>query len=223
MMNLLQMSFSGAVIIIAIARQWLKEHHLRRTISIRQSDTISAPLTYGIFSPVILMTKKTERVYVKDNVNGDNAFTQISAEFDDGNIVFRDYPDYWSSHLVTGDLTGNGVADVLLMRFAIGSTYGGGEFSVLHMGENGWEEYPQEFLNNSALKVEQPENFGQLSCVGASIIHKNGDTFLRIMAAEDIMEATVKCIDCSYREDGWFIEDIQLITDYYEMDREADY
>lgn len=59
-MNLLQMSFSGAVIIIAIARQWLKEHHLRRTISIRQSDTISAPLTYGIFSPVILMTKKTD-------------------------------------------------------------------------------------------------------------------------------------------------------------------
>lgn len=42
------------------AKQWLKEHPLRRTISIRQSDKITSPLTYGIFAPVILMPKKTD-------------------------------------------------------------------------------------------------------------------------------------------------------------------
>ena len=47
------------------ARQWLKKHQLRRTISIRQSDSISAPLTYGIFRPVILMPKKTDWQDVK--------------------------------------------------------------------------------------------------------------------------------------------------------------
>ncbi len=36
---------------------WLKEHPSVRTIQIRQSDRISAPLTYGIFHPVILMPK----------------------------------------------------------------------------------------------------------------------------------------------------------------------
>lgn len=41
-------------------KQWLMNHQLRRTISIRQSDKISAPLTYGIFNPVILMPKKTD-------------------------------------------------------------------------------------------------------------------------------------------------------------------
>lgn len=41
------------------AEQWLKKCSLRRPISIRQSDRISAPLTYGIFRPVILMPKKT--------------------------------------------------------------------------------------------------------------------------------------------------------------------
>lgn len=40
--------------------QWLKQHPLRRTISIRQSDRISTPLTYGIMNPVILMPKKTD-------------------------------------------------------------------------------------------------------------------------------------------------------------------
>lgn len=40
--------------------KWLKEHQLKRTISIRQSDRISAPLTYGILNPVILMPKKTD-------------------------------------------------------------------------------------------------------------------------------------------------------------------
>lgn len=41
------------------AKQWLKECPIKRPISIRQSDQISAPLTYGIFHPVILMPKKT--------------------------------------------------------------------------------------------------------------------------------------------------------------------
>lgn len=39
------------------ATKWLAEHSLRRTIQIRQSDRISAPLTYGILRPVILMPK----------------------------------------------------------------------------------------------------------------------------------------------------------------------
>ncbi|MDE7229634.1 MAG: peptidoglycan DD-metalloendopeptidase family protein [Oscillospiraceae bacterium] len=38
--------------------QWLAEHRLFRRITVRQSDMISAPLTYGIFRPVILLPKK---------------------------------------------------------------------------------------------------------------------------------------------------------------------
>ena len=44
----------------ACVEQWLKEQSLKRRISIRQSDRISAPLTYGIFRPVILMPKQTD-------------------------------------------------------------------------------------------------------------------------------------------------------------------
>ena len=40
--------------------QWLEAHRSRRPISIRQSDRIDAPLTYGIFRPVILMPKGTD-------------------------------------------------------------------------------------------------------------------------------------------------------------------
>lgn len=41
----------------AYAQQWLNERPLKRPLSIRQSDRISTPLTYGIFRPVILMPK----------------------------------------------------------------------------------------------------------------------------------------------------------------------
>lgn len=41
------------------ADQWLETHKLKRPISIRQSDRISSPLTYGVFHPVILMPKNT--------------------------------------------------------------------------------------------------------------------------------------------------------------------
>ena len=40
--------------------QWLKEHSIKRSISVRQSDRILAPLTYGILRPVILMPQKTD-------------------------------------------------------------------------------------------------------------------------------------------------------------------
>ncbi|MEK8214366.1 M56 family metallopeptidase [Paenibacillus sp. FSL L8-0463] len=39
------------------AARWLQEHPLRRQVQIRQSDKIKAPLTYGVFQPVILMPK----------------------------------------------------------------------------------------------------------------------------------------------------------------------
>ncbi len=44
------------------ARQWLKQwldaHPMRRSLSIRQSDRVDTPLTYGILRPVILLPKK---------------------------------------------------------------------------------------------------------------------------------------------------------------------
>ncbi len=40
--------------------QWLKERPLKRQISIRKSDRIFTPLTYGIFRSVILMPKKMD-------------------------------------------------------------------------------------------------------------------------------------------------------------------
>ena len=40
--------------------KWLEKCPLKRPISVRQSDRIFAPLTYGIFRPVILMPKKMD-------------------------------------------------------------------------------------------------------------------------------------------------------------------
>lgn len=37
--------------------RWLKGHSIKRTIQIRQSDKIVAPLTYGVWKPVILLPK----------------------------------------------------------------------------------------------------------------------------------------------------------------------
>lgn len=43
-----------------LVREWLYEHPIKRKVEIRQSDKISAPLTYGIFRPVVLLPKATE-------------------------------------------------------------------------------------------------------------------------------------------------------------------
>lgn len=41
-------------------KNWLSTHRLKRSITIRQSSRFSAPLTYGVFRPVILMPTSTE-------------------------------------------------------------------------------------------------------------------------------------------------------------------
>lgn len=41
-------------------RGWQKDHPTRRKIEIRQSDRIAAPLTYGIFHPVVLLPKQID-------------------------------------------------------------------------------------------------------------------------------------------------------------------
>ena len=44
----------------AYVEQWIKERPLKRRISIKQSDRISTPLTYGVLHPVILMPMQTD-------------------------------------------------------------------------------------------------------------------------------------------------------------------
>ncbi len=43
-----------------VVRLWQQEHLIRRVVQIRQSDRIYAPLTYGIFRPVVLLPKQTD-------------------------------------------------------------------------------------------------------------------------------------------------------------------
>ncbi|MCM1540752.1 MAG: hypothetical protein NC121_05765 [Blautia sp.] len=185
-----------------------------------------------------------ERVLVTDNVNGDYAFSQVLVAFDDGGIAQMDFPDYWDSYLVTGDLSGNGIADIVLVRTATGSTYGGGEVTVLHVrtGESGepeLAEYPADFIQNPDLELRwtgwedytgedipddeystaQPVSFdpenGDFACVGAAIVEKDGKAMLRLAAFVDAWTESVKCIDCSYTAEGWYIEDMQMIYDYW--------
>ncbi len=44
----------------AYVEQWMGAHKLRRPIAVRQSGKITAPLTYGVLRPVILLPKSTD-------------------------------------------------------------------------------------------------------------------------------------------------------------------
>lgn len=170
---------------------------------------------------------KQDRVFIKDNISGDHAFTQLAVELHGENdITFTDFEGYWSSYLVSGDLSGNGRADIVVMRISTGSTFGGGEVNVLHFEKNKWVEYPSLFIQNPEISIQQPENFEEdnfdVSCLGAAIIEKAGRTMLRLILNEDIMNDKVKCVDCSYQNDGWYIENIEVITNYYEQERDKE-
>ena len=185
-----------------------------------------------------------DRVLVTDNVSGDYAFTQVLAKFQNGDIALIDYPDYWVSYLVTGDLNSDGLPDIVVNRISTGSTYGGGETSVLHVEENeagdfvlveypsnfiqnpnlelkwiGWEDYDGESIPDDDYATAQPTSFGPENLdfhgMGANIFEKDGKVMLRFVAYVDPLTESVKCIECSYTPEGWYIEDMQMIYDYW--------
>lgn len=158
-----------------------------------------------------------ERVRVTDNVSGDYAFTQVGVIFSNGDWTHINFDeDFYSSELTVGDLSGNGAADIVVMKYSIGSTFGAGDVSVLHIVDGNLQEYPYDFIKNPSLAIEQPDNFKDwwVACIGATIIERNGKTLLRLLIAGDEKESAM-CIDCSYQEKGWYIENAEMFYDIY--------
>ena len=138
------------------------------------------------------------------------------------------------SYLATGDLSGNGAADIVLVKTNWGSPAYTGEVTVLHVetdeaGKPELVEYPGNFIQNPDLEPKWigtwedcPQDKSILVdpsrwyfCMGAAVIEKDGKTMLRVIALAEAQTDSGMCIDCSYTTEGWYIEDIQMIYDYY--------
>lgn len=166
---------------------------------------------------------RVDRVRVFDN--NDALRTSVGLTDASGAEAWFEYEDdVWAaSWLTAGDLNGNGAADIVLMRYSNGM-HGTGFFSVLYVeGEPGsfqWLEYPEVFISNPNIDREQPETFSDIECRGATVIEKDGRHYLHLTAMDmDYFGETGGAddsrnlyIDCSWQKDGWFIEEIRVMT-----------
>lgn len=211
----------GIIVVLLVAASGM--------IGFEAGRTVYAKSKIEIDSGIELRTDVTgdglfDRVRVFDN--NDVLMTSVdltTADSRQAQIVFDD--DMWaSSSLTCGDLSGNGAADIVLMRVSFGM-HGEGTVSVLHVAEDEesktlmWQEYSRSFIQNSSIDtdgVEQPGSFDDIVCIGATVIEENGRQQLRLIGLdlEVLDDDTVQCIDCSWREDGWYIENMRTITGY---------
>ena len=128
---------------------------------------------------------------------------------------------YGESTVTTGDLTGNGKADVLLKRATRGTDSGTVNISILHLENTGWVEYPYNFIHNPDIDLEQPDTFDDEVYLGVTLFEKDGKVMVRFISFQDNDKSqnTVKCTEASYCEDGWYIEDIKMISDFFSGDK----
>lgn len=145
--------------------------------------------------------------------------TRLIANVNGADVAIKDYERYvYGSTITTGDLSGDGKADVLWDRYIFGSNYGAVTISILHLEDTGWVEYPNNFIYNPNIDLEQPDGFGgQEMYIGATLFEKDGKTMVRFISLleDNINGDTMKCTEVSYRKDGWYIEDVRLIDNYY--------
>ena len=161
-----------------------------------------------------------ERVSVVDRRAPKSASTRLTATFSDGKWEHIEYDDYYDSFFMAGDLSGNGTVDILLVLAIIGSNHGVIEYKTLHFEDGQWKEYPDTFLSNPKIKELQPADYGRsFFCIDATIIADKDGNFLRTVWHDandgDLEGYKVYCVDASCRKDGWYVENVQVIDDYY--------
>jgi len=165
----------------------------------------------------------TDRVYVKDMLIDDNGITRVTALLSsDGKEHTVDFEGYYSTALMSGDLSGNGQADILVLKYDTGSTFGAVDVSVLYFESGVWKKYPTVLVQNQEIDLVQPQYFGEeyyweegfTYCIGADIITEQKRTLLRLVIPMlDTVDAeTVEYIDAAWHEDGWHIEDVQVVN-----------
>ena len=196
-------------------------------IGFEAGRTVYAGSRIAIDSGIELRTDVTgdglpDRVYVIDN--NDILITNVCLQTADGGFAQFSYNDeMWAgSYLVCGDLSGNRAADIVVMRVSFGMHLTG-EPSVLHVTEGEepgglmWQRYPENFIHNPTIDMDQPDKFEDIGCLGATVIEENGHHLLRLIALDMVVfdDDTVQCIDCSWQGDGWYIEDMQIVEGYY--------
>ena len=174
--------------------------------------------------------EKEDRVRVVDTISGDIAYTQIVAIVNGEVQAIKNFDGYYSSQIVTGDLSGNGRADVLLVRYVFGSNYGAIQPSILHLEGGEWIEYSCNFIQNPNISLEQPKTFGDPydndldRYIGAVLFEKDEKIMVRFIGLmSDISDETVKIIEASYREDGWYIENVEIVNDYWSKNKYEEY
>lgn len=183
-------------------------------------QTSAVPIDFGIESRTDLNGDgKEDRVRVIDR--RDVGLTTIIANVNGIDVAIKDYRGYCESTVTTGDLTGNGKADVLLKRATRGTDSGTVNISILHLENTGWVEYPYNFIHNPDIDLEQPDTFDDEVYLGVTLFEKDGKVMVRFISFQDNDKSqnTVKCTEASYCEDGWYIEDIKMISDFFSGDK----
>lgn len=170
-----------------------------------------------------------EVITVSDYHREAYASTTLRVTYKNGDSIWIEYPGWWSSYMVTGDLNGDGDAEIVLFKEYYGSNVGAGDVKVLYEEDGELKEYTAVLIQNPALKGRMPVSFhmhGDLpaSCLGTNIIEKDGKTLLRLLyLGDDYYDGTntydgIKYIDCSYTEEGWYIEDFVEIDVFFGTD-----
>ncbi len=203
------------------------------------------PIDYGIEIRTDLDGDgKEDTVFVKDTAEGGRTYSQVIAKFHDGHIAQMNYPDSRTSYLVTGDVNGDGLADIVVNRASAEGGYGSVQTHVLHVERNRagvpeLTEYTGRFIENLDLEIKwagreneegealspkgrevvwpsgfRPED-SDFHGLGATIFERDGKTMLRIISCVDLQTETVQCIECSYTPEGWYIEEMTLIRNYW--------
>lgn len=163
-----------------------------------------------------------DNVRVYDVVMGNEAYTNIISICGNGERAEISFEGHCVSELISGDINSDGLPELVVKRLYYISNYGGCDVNILYYENGAWKEYAYEFYNKNGeveFILNAPWTGGVIE---ARLLNKNDRVYLRLIYYT-MANDTAKCIDSYLYNGRWYIEEEQIVEDYFKKNKSKDY
>ena len=141
-------------------------------------------------------------------------YTLLIANCGDREVLSYRFEGKKITNIVSGDIVGNGKADIIVIRKTDNENDDGCEVTIMYEEDKKWCEYPYDFYTLTgefAFSLKDSQSHLQ----DVFIIEIDRGMYLRLLFLGDAEKNVMKYADCYFNDERWHIAQTEWINNMY--------